>query len=221
VNHRIGRKASFGVVATITGALALGAVAEAAGPGVSPEEVLRARLELTSSDASTETGDTIVLDDRQVVAQLRTLADERDAARRQATIDAFIGDVVRDLSTTTTTAAPTTVPPTTAPPTTAPPAVAPAAAPAPSGSALEAIAAWFPDVYDQAVRVASCESSLNPGAVSAGGGNHGLFQINNVHAGSFAAVTGQSWDARYNAHYNAQFARYLYDQSGWGPWACA
>jgi hypothetical protein len=221
VNHRIGRKASFGVVATITGALALGAVAEAAGPRVSPEEVMRAQLALTSADASTETGDAIVLDDRQMVAQLRILADERDAARRQATIDAFIGDVVRDLSTTTTTAPPTTVPPTTAPPTTAPPAVAPAAAPAPSGSALEAIAAWFPDVYDQAVRVASCESSLNPGAVSAGGGNHGLFQINNVHAGSFAAVTGQSWDARYNAHYNAQFARYLYDQSGWGPWACA
>jgi hypothetical protein len=220
VNHRIGRKASFGVIATITGALALGAVAEAAGPGVSPEEVMRAQLALTSADASTESGDTIVVDDRQVVVQLRILADGRDAARRQATIDAFIGDVVRDLSTTTT-APPTTAPPTTAPPTTAPPAVAPAAAPAPSGSALEAIAAWFPDVYDQAVRVASCESSLNPGAVSAGGGNHGLFQINNVHAGSFAAVTGQSWDARYNAHYNAQFARYLFDQSGWGPWACA
>jgi Lysozyme like domain len=222
VNHRIGRKASFGVVATITGALALGAVAEAAGPGESAEEVMRARLALLSADASTETGDTIVLDDRQVVAQLRVLADERDEARRQAFIDALIGEVVRDLATTTTTAPPpTTAPPTTAPPTTAPPAAAPAAAPAPSGSALEAIAAWFPDVYDQAVHVASCESSLNPGAMSAGGGNHGLFQINNVHAGSFAAVTGQSWDARYNAHYNAQFARYLYDQSGWGPWACA
>ena len=72
------------------------------------------------------------------------------------------------------------------------------------------------------VRIADCESSLNPGAMSAGGGNHGLFQINNVHAGSFAAVTGQSWDARYDAYANAQFARYLYDQSGgWGPWACA
>jgi hypothetical protein len=41
-----------------------------------------------------------------------------------------------------------------------------------------------------------------------------------VHAGSFAAVTGRSWDARYDAYANAQFARYLYDHSGWGPWAC-
>ena len=177
---------------------------------------MRARLAL-SADATTETGDTIVLDDHQVVAQLRILADERDEARRQAIIDSFIAEVVRELAATTTT---TTTPPTTAPPTTAPPAPVVAAAPAPSGSALEAIAAWFPDVYDQAVQVASCESSLNPGAMSSGGGNHGLFQINSVHAGSFAAVTGQSWDARYNAYYNAQFARYLYDSSGWGPWAC-
>ena len=218
MNHRIGRKASFGVVAATAAALTLGAVAEAAGPSESPEEVMRARLSLTSADATTETGDTIVLDDHQVVSQLRILGQERDEARRQAIIDSFIAEVVRELSTTTTTAPPTTLPPTTAPPTTAPPAVA--AAPAPSGSALEAIAAWFPDVYDQAVHVASCESSMNPGAVSAGGGNHGLFQLNNVHAGSFAAVTGQAWDARYNAYYNAQFARYLFDQSGWSPWAC-
>jgi hypothetical protein len=90
----------------------------------------------------------------------------------------------------------------------------------PSGSAEQAIAAWFGDVYDKAVRVARCESGLNPGAVSAGGGNHGLFQVNSVHRSSFMAVTGQPWEAVYNAHYNAQFARHLYNQSGWQPWGC-
>lgn len=100
------------------------------------------------------------------------------------------------------------------------PAPAPEPAPAPSGSAEEAIAAWFPDVYSQAVRVASCESGMNPGAVSGGGGNHGLFQINSVHRSAFERVTGQPWSQVYNAYYNAQFARSLYDSSGWRPWAC-
>jgi hypothetical protein len=68
--------------------------------------------------------------------------------------------------------------------------------------------------------VARCESGLNPGAVSAGGGNHGLFQINSVHRSAFTSVTGQPWDAVYNAYYNAQFARHLYNSSGWQPWGC-
>lgn len=221
MNHRIGRKAAFGVVATLTGALALGAVAEAAGPGLAPQELVQAQAQLanTSSAASPEE----IIDDRQVVARLRDEA-QVEQARRDALVRAILIEAIRQQATTTTTApAPTTTaPPTTAPPTTAPPAPAPTVppAPAPSGSALDAIAAWFPDVYDQAVHVARCESSLNPGAMSPGGGNHGLFQLNNVHAGSFAAVTGQSWDARYNAYYNAQFARYLYNSSGWRPWAC-
>lgn len=93
--------------------------------------------------------------------------------------------------------------------------------PAPTGSSVEAaIQAWFPDVYDQALRVAACESSLNPGAVSRGGGNHGLFQINNVHRRNFEAVTGQPWSMVYDAYYNSQYARRLYDGSGWRPWTC-
>lgn len=97
----------------------------------------------------------------------------------------------------------------------------PAPAPVPSGDALAAIAAWFPDMYDSAVGVAHCESTLNPAAVSAGGGNWGLFQINTVHRGSFEAVTGRPWSDVLNADANAQFARWLHDSSGgWGPWAC-
>ena len=34
------------------------------------------------------------------------------------------------------------------------------------------------------------------------------------------SVTGQPWSAVYDAYYNAQFARHLYDNSGWQPWAC-
>ena len=84
--------------------------------------------------------------------------------------------------------------------------------------------AWINDVFgpeaEAATRVASCESGMNPGAVSPGGGNHGLFQINNVHRGSFEAVTGQPWAAVYDAQWNTKFAKHLYDQSGWQPWTC-
>ena len=83
---------------------------------------------------------------------------------------------------------------------------------------------WIQEVFgpeaEAATRVATCESGLDPGAVSAGGGNHGLFQINSVHAAQFEAVTGEPWSAVYDAGKNAQFARWLYDSSGWGPWTC-
>ncbi len=78
----------------------------------------------------------------------------------------------------------------------------------------------FGERAGEATRVATCESRLDPGAVSAGGGNHGLFQINNVHRGTFEQVTGQPWSAVYHPYYNAQFAKWLFDQSGWRPWAC-
>ena len=91
-----------------------------------------------------------------------------------------------------------------------------------SSNVQSAIQQSFPEkgTHAKAVRVADCESDLNPRAVSAGGKNHGLFQINSVHRSSFEAVTGQPWSEIYNAYYNAQFARHLYDSSGWQPWAC-
>lgn len=97
----------------------------------------------------------------------------------------------------------------------------PSAEPAGSGDALGAIAAHFGDVYDSAVRVADCESSLDPGAVSPGGGNWGLFQINTVHRADFEAFTGRPWSAVLEADANAAYARKLYDgHGGWGPWEC-
>lgn len=109
-------------------------------------------------------------------------------------------------------------------------------APAPSGDALEAIAAHFPDVYDAAVRVADCESSLIVGNVSSGGGNWGLFQINRAaHESDFVSFANAVLDERgvdvddprrsfeggtLNADLNAAYARKLWNGSGWGPWSC-
>jgi hypothetical protein len=120
-------------------------------------------------------------------------------------------------------AAPTTEAPTTAPSTTtttaAPTTTTTAAPPNPVDAAIHR---WFPEQEARARDIAFCESTLNPAARSPGGGNHGLFQINNVHRGDFRAVTGVSWgDGRYDADANAHFARWLYDQQGWEPWACA
>lgn len=96
--------------------------------------------------------------------------------------------------------------------------------PVPTGpdDVLAAIGRHFDgDLYGQAVRVASCESTLHPDSVSAGGGNWGLFQINTTHEAAFKDVTGHPWTDVLDANLNAEFARWLYDQSGgWGPWAC-
>jgi hypothetical protein len=98
-----------------------------------------------------------------------------------------------------------------------------------AGAGVLALGACTPQAYidqifgehaGEATRVAQCESGMNPGAVSPGGGNHGLFQINNVHRASFERVTGQPWPAVYSAYFNAEFARWLYDQQGWRPWSC-
>lgn len=100
-------------------------------------------------------------------------------------------------------------------------AVAPAPSSAPSGSIEELIHAYFGASGSKAVQVARCESGLSPGAVSPGGGNHGLFQINSVHQGTFESVTGAPWSAVYDAEANTRFAHWLWTQQGWGPWACA
>lgn len=88
-------------------------------------------------------------------------------------------------------------------------------------SVQDAITQAFGPIADQAMGVARCESSLDPNAVSSGGGNWGLFQINTVHRDSFESVTGQPWSNVLDPYANATFAAWLYNQSGgWGPWAC-
>lgn len=70
-----------------------------------------------------------------------------------------------------------------------------------------------------ATRIATCESRMDPGAVSPTN-DHGLFQINAVHRGQFEAVTGQAWSQVYDPYWNTVYAKWLYDQQGWSPWTC-
>lgn len=75
---------------------------------------------------------------------------------------------------------------------------------------------------DQAVRVALCESDLQPRAVSPTN-DHGVFQLNAPSWRSrFGDVTGVAWaDGVYHADLNARFARWLHDVTGgWSHWAC-
>jgi hypothetical protein len=81
------------------------------------------------------------------------------------------------------------------------------------------IDAVFGDLAGEARAVAACESHMNPAAVSRTN-DHGLFQINIVHKAAFSQVTGQPWAAVYDAHFNSQFARWMYDRQGWRPWTC-
>lgn len=69
----------------------------------------------------------------------------------------------------------------------------------------------FPEDPDRAVKIAQCESGLNPKAVSPTN-DHGLMQINkSVHN-----VDGDIYDV----DTNLKFARKLYDERGWKPWVC-
>ena len=95
-----------------------------------------------------------------------------------------------------------------------------AAATAPAGSLEAVIQRHFGSATSAAIRIAQCESGMNPRAVSPTN-DHGLFQINIVHRGQFEAVTGAPWSSVYDPELNTIYARYLYGQQGWGPWTCA
>ncbi|MDZ7677735.1 MAG: transglycosylase SLT domain-containing protein [Acidimicrobiales bacterium] len=73
---------------------------------------------------------------------------------------------------------------------------------------------------DQAIRVAHCESTLRHDAISPGGGNWGLFQINTVHRQRVANL-GYSWDQMLLPLENARVAADIWAEQGWGPWSCA
>lgn len=79
----------------------------------------------------------------------------------------------------------------------------------------------FHEEPDRAVDVATCESGLDPAAVSPDGSNHGLFQINNVHRSVFEQRIGHPWSERYDPVVNTAYAHWLYLDQGWRPWTCA
>jgi soluble lytic murein transglycosylase-like protein len=113
-------------------------------------------------------------------------------------------------------------PPVAAPPVTTtttvivPQSVTPAPAP---GTVQAVIHEVFGAHGAAAIGVARCESGLNPAAVSRGGGNWGLFQINKVHAKRVANL-GYQWNDLLDPRVNAIVAKTIFDESGWRPWAC-
>jgi hypothetical protein len=83
----------------------------------------------------------------------------------------------------------------------------------------DAINREFGPIAAQATAIAKCESSLNPNAISPGGGNYGLFQINISHR-AWVESLGYSWSQILDPFVNSHIARLLYNQSGWYPWSC-
>ena len=81
------------------------------------------------------------------------------------------------------------------------------------------INAIFGSAAPAATRIATCESGMNPTAVSPTN-DHGLFQINAIHRDEFTRVTGQPWSSIYDPHWNSVYARHLYATQGWSPWSC-
>jgi LysM repeat protein len=138
--------------------------------------------------------------------------------------------------TTTTTKPPATKPPTTPPKVTAPPttkpsttptvttAPAPTQPPPPANTYTKAQVAqiirdvWPDDLEDQAIAIATRESSLIPTVRNYC--CYGLFQIYFTANQSFLAGLGITNAAQlYDPRVNATAALAMYNRSGWAPWA--
>lgn len=70
---------------------------------------------------------------------------------------------------------------------------------------------------EKAVRVATCESGLDPANVN--GQYRGLFQLGNYHK-QRAADMGYTWNQMFEAMPNIKVAYNLFLEQGWGPWEC-
>ena len=86
---------------------------------------------------------------------------------------------------------------------------------------IEAVARYFPDVFDEAIAVFKCESGISQfrkdgSVVTSPTNDYGLAQINKVHLRK-AESLGQDV---FTMTGNLGFARYLYDLYGWEPWVC-
>lgn len=148
----------------------------------------------------------------QLQAQRLELATRRAELDRQKTdLDAEYARLVAQAAAAA--AARAAVPP--------PPPAPPPAAPAAANGDIRAIilAAWAPlgsATASWAVRLAQCESGLNPYAVNRSSGAAGLFQ--------FLATTwaGTPWRGQspFDANANAQAAAWLYAKYGAGQWSC-
>ena len=78
--------------------------------------------------------------------------------------------------------------------------------------------------HDCAMRIAKRESNYQAGAISPGGGNIGLFQINKVHTTWIRNTYGYAFSELTDANKNAQVARGLSNAAKsaygdqWQPW---
>lgn len=134
--------------------------------------------------------------------------------QRELRAQAYIAAVHQATTTTTTTTPPTTVGTL---PANDPPRQSSATLPS---NDLEALICSYPWDCATALRVAQCESTMNPGAVSPGG-DVGLMQINPVHRGRVAAM-GYQWDDLFDPRVNLEVAWSIYAERGnWSPWSCA
>jgi hypothetical protein len=129
-----------------------------------------------------------------------------------------------DLTPTTATTVAALAPPPTVPVRLASVRVAPVAPPTPvappaPGSVEAVITEVFGPNAQAAIGVARCESHLNPGAISRGGGNWGLFQINRAHQRRVEAM-GYRWEDLLDARVNSLVAKSIFDEQGWRPWGC-
>jgi hypothetical protein len=91
-----------------------------------------------------------------------------------------------------------------------------------AGEVADIIRAGFarfgPAVAEQAVRVARCESTLNPTATN---GHHaGLFQVAEPYHRARIARLGFTWAQMLEPAPNTAVAADLYAESGWQPWSC-
>lgn len=134
--------------------------------------------------------------------------------------DLLAPDVQAVLLPSTTVPAQTTA----APP---PPTPRPSAAPPPKpvepsapGDVEAAIQQAFGADAPAAMRVARCESGLNPGAVSKSGTYVGLFQLSGRYHQPRAQRMGFTWAQMTEALPNAQVAADLFHEQGWRPWTC-
>jgi hypothetical protein len=88
--------------------------------------------------------------------------------------------------------------------------------------AVVAIADNFPAKhFRKAVRIAWCESRLNPAAInkanSNGTADRGLFQLND---GGTMQRLGITKHTAFDPHTNAEAAYVLFEDRGWQPWVC-
>jgi hypothetical protein len=91
-----------------------------------------------------------------------------------------------------------------------------------ANSVLAIAEAFGPEHFDDAVRIAWCESRLNPYAFNGSNRNRtadrGLFQLND---GGTMQRLGVDDREAFDADTNAAAAAVLHDDRGWQPWVCA